>query len=425
MTRSISYREGEVAWVDLTTTDLDRSGRFYGELFGWDITDLGEEAGGYRFGEIAGRPVAGLLAADPDQPIETWTVYLAVDDVEASVERAEAAGGHLLVAPYELDEHGRYALLADPGGAVFGLWQGSDHGGTQVRAFAGNPAWFENHTKGYDAACAFYGEAFGLEVEPFAEDDGFRYSTGRIADADGPAFGLFDVAPGRSATLPSMWAVYFLTADADRDAERAVELGATLTFGPAESVYGRMATLVDPLGAAFNLIEPMPMQPADEEGGVADAEPADEPAADEPANDDSGADAEPVEGDAQTPERDAPRADEVRSDAEPADDDADAGAEAEAEADADAEADAVTVIDPAREGQAGVTRGARDEPTAAASQDDPSIANDAEADGTGRHATAPATSRPSVAVPVDDGPRPAGDDEPAGDAEPAADAERV
>ncbi|MGO2111460.1 MAG: hypothetical protein ACTH31_07590, partial [Pseudoclavibacter sp.] len=79
---------------------------------------------------------------------------------------------------------------------------------------------------------------------------------------DAPAFGIFDVAGGRPDSMPSTWTVYFLTADADRDVERAVSLGARLTFGPEDSVYGRMATFVDPMGAAFNLIEPPLPEPA-------------------------------------------------------------------------------------------------------------------------------------------------------------------
>lgn len=279
MATGIRYREGEVAWVDLTTSNIERSGEFYGELFGWDIDDLGEESGGYRFATVASRPVAGLLPTDPEQPIESWTVYLAVDDIDDAYERAQAAGAHPLVAPYALDGHGRYALVADPGGSVLGLWQRGQHAGTQVHSFAGSPGWFENHTKGYDAACAFYRDAFGLVMAPLAEEDDFRYSTGRVEEGEDPAFGVFDVAHGRPAELPSMWAVYFLTADADRDAERAVALGATLTFGPEESVYGRMATLVDPLGAAFNLIEPPLPEP---EAELDSAEPVADVDVDEP-----------------------------------------------------------------------------------------------------------------------------------------------
>lgn len=255
MNRYVQYREGQVAWVDLTTTDLARSGDFYAELFGWDIGDLGPEAGDYRLATVAGQPVSGLLRSSAEHPIEMWSVYLAVEDIDEAYERAQAAGAHPLVPPYALDEHGRYALVADPGGSVLGLWQGGAHGGTQIHSFAGSPGWFENHTKDYDAACRFYREAFGLVIEPLAEEDGFRYATARLGDGEGPAFGIFDVA-GRPASIPSTWTVYFLTADADRDAERAVALGARLTFGPEDSVYGRMATFVDPQGAAFNLIEP-------------------------------------------------------------------------------------------------------------------------------------------------------------------------
>lgn len=298
MNRYVQYREGQVAWVDLTTTDLRRSSEFYAALFGWDIDELGPAAGDYRLATVATQPVAGMLRASSEHPLETWTVYLAVDDIDDAYARAAAAGAHPLVPPYALDEHGRYALVADPGGAVVGLWQSESHGGTQIHSFAGSPGWFENHTKGYDAACRFYDDAFGLTIEPLADEEDFRYSTARLGDGEAPAFGVFDVSTGRSAAVPSSWTVYFLTADADRDVERAVALGARLTFGPEDSVYGRMATFIDPQGAAFNLIEP-PLPEPDPEAVAPGAR-----AVDHAVNDASG-DADAVLGEDERPVTDA------------------------------------------------------------------------------------------------------------------------
>lgn len=249
--------EGDVAWVDLITGSPERSARFYGELFGWRIASPGPASGGYRVARLAGRAVAGILPAQPEQPLEEWAVWLAVDDVDAAYERALRLGASELIEPSDVREHGRSALILDPAGVCTGLWRGGRLPGLEARGVAGSPAWFELHVGDADAAREFYREAFGLTAVRMGAGGEFRYWTLHHGEAREAVFGLFDSGerePGGAST--GAWVVYFATDDADVCVRRATSLGAELRFGPEPSVYGRMATLCDPSGAAFNLLQP-------------------------------------------------------------------------------------------------------------------------------------------------------------------------
>lgn len=253
MSRSIA-REGDVAWVDLMTKSPDRSAAFYEELFGWRSST---GAGDYRIARLAGRAVAGILPAAEGQPIEEWAVWLGVDDVDASFALALRHGATPLMEPFQVRDEGRCALVLDPAGACTGLWQGGRHAGLEARGVPGSPAWFELHVGDAEAARDFYRDVFGLRAVQMGSGEDFRYWTMHHGQEREAAFGLFGSGErderGASA---GAWVVYFATEDATDCVRRARRLGADLRFGPEPSVYGRMATLCDPLGAAFNLLQP-------------------------------------------------------------------------------------------------------------------------------------------------------------------------
>lgn len=267
MSEDARPRSGEIAWVDLCTSDPDAAGRFYGELFGWQLQDPAPASGGYRIATLDGEPVAGILPSATELPLTAWSVYAATADAAVAVRRAVAIGAVELLPATATSGGETVAMLADPGGAALGLWQPADPSRGQARDRLGAPSWYENHTKRFEHTVDFYAEVFGLQSEavadtadaeaaPGEEEEPFRYSTLRAAGRD-PAFGVFDAAADRPAELPSTWLVYFAVADADRSAERVIELGGSVSFGPEDSPYGRMATCVDPQGATFNLIQPI------------------------------------------------------------------------------------------------------------------------------------------------------------------------
>jgi predicted enzyme related to lactoylglutathione lyase len=113
---------GAVGWVETQSRDVAASRAFYTSVFGW-TTATGD--GGYELFRLDGVPVAGLMATPPEVPAavpSAWFVYFTVADVEAATTGAARAGGSVLVAPMTVSDM-RFAVLADPYGAPFGVLQ--------------------------------------------------------------------------------------------------------------------------------------------------------------------------------------------------------------------------------------------------------------------------------------------------------------
>jgi hypothetical protein len=236
---------GAPCWIDLSTSDPEKSNAFYGALFGWTIDDPGPEYGGYKNYVKDGVQVAGCMQAMDGAP-DAWGVYLSVPDAEKVT--ANAPG---VVAPaMEVGALGTMAIVTDPGGDVIGAWQPAEHKGFGVLAEPGAPAWFELHTRSYDAAVAFYTDVFGWDAHTMSDDATFRYTT--HGEGESQAAGIMD-ASVLPPDAPTGWFVYFNVADLDATVAQATALGAVVVDQPEDTPYGRLATLVDPNGARFKL----------------------------------------------------------------------------------------------------------------------------------------------------------------------------
>ncbi len=124
---------GTPTWIDLGIPDLDRAMTFYGSVFGWEFDVGPEEYGRYTMCLLGGNKVAALMPNPDENATEFWwNVYLATDDLDATVARSAAAGGTLLMEPKDIADQGRMAMVRDPSGAQFGLWQGRAHVGCEL-----------------------------------------------------------------------------------------------------------------------------------------------------------------------------------------------------------------------------------------------------------------------------------------------------
>ena len=248
MTEMTRYDHGVPSWVDIGTTDLEASLRFYGQLFGGEGQDMGEEAGHYTILSKDGRQVAALSPAqDPGPP--RWTTYVNVDDVDAVAAAVGPAGGTVIVPPMTVMTAGRMAIFADPTGAVIAAWQPRDHIGAQLVNEPGAVIWNELMTSDLAKTKAFYSATFGWGwggSDEYAE-----------AQVDGRTVaGVMPRPPDMPAEVPDSWSVYFGTADVDGDCTRATGLGATVIVPPTDIPgTGRFAMLLDPQGAAFGLFK--------------------------------------------------------------------------------------------------------------------------------------------------------------------------
>ncbi|MGW2637442.1 VOC family protein [Streptomyces sp. NPDC001348] len=234
--RASVYGEGVPCWVDAQLSDVAAGERFYGELFGWAF----EEAYGTSvWARLEGRPVAALAPKTDGRMPTVWTVYFATPDAEALCRRIAVAGGQVVMAPLRLGDLGTAALAADPGGAVFGLWQPGVHPGFVRRHAPGTFVWAELYTRDTERANAFYGglfhdALFGTDAEP--------------------DFGRAPVSDVFPAEMPPHFLVHFRVDDL-RDALGAVQrLGGRVQAGPFEASYGTVAVVTDNQGASFALL---------------------------------------------------------------------------------------------------------------------------------------------------------------------------
>ena len=244
---------GAPCWNDLYSSDPDRAAAFYGQLLGWTTLDPGPEYGGYVLFQKDGKVVAGCMRNDGEQgQPDSWTVYLTSDDADRTVEAARANGGQVLMEPMDVTQNGRFAIIGDPGGATIGAWQPRDVTGFELRGEAGAPAWFELHTRDYDASVGFYRDVFGWEVHAASDTPEFRYTT--LGEGESALAGIMDASEFLPEDAPAAWSIYFEVEDVDAALSRAVELGGAIERPAEDTPYGRLATVLDPTGTRFKLL---------------------------------------------------------------------------------------------------------------------------------------------------------------------------
>src|SRR5579872_917635 len=118
-----SAPNGSPCWIDLWTSDVGGSRRFYAELFGWQAEEPSAEFGGYFMFTRDGVPVAGGMGGMPEMPAQNvWRAYVATDDITKTIETAEAEGAQLVVPSMPVADLGVQGMLIDPTGATIGLW---------------------------------------------------------------------------------------------------------------------------------------------------------------------------------------------------------------------------------------------------------------------------------------------------------------
>lgn len=255
MPKRDSAPNGAPCWIDLMTSDPDRSRAFYGELFGWTSEEAGEEYGGYITFFKDGLNVAGGMRNDGQSGMpDVWSVYLATDDAQATSDAAAANGGQVIVAPMAVGELGTMAVVNDAGQAAIGIWQPGLHQGFQVHGEPGTPSWFELHTRDYDASVAFYRTVFGWDTHVVGDSPDFRYTT--LGEGEGQLAGIMDASGFLPEGVPAHWSIYFGVEDADAALAKIGDLGGSTVLPAEDTPYGRLATATDPTGAVFKLVQP-------------------------------------------------------------------------------------------------------------------------------------------------------------------------
>lgn len=247
----MSNHVGRFLWYDLNTTDVAGGKAFYTQVVGWTVTPFD---GDYEM-FTAESPIGGVaeLAADAKAmgaPAH-WLAYVGVADVDATVAKAQSLGGKAWLPGLDIPNVGRIAVLSDPDGAVFGIFQpNAIQSDPDAEAKVGEVSWHELMTSDHAAAFGFYQTLFGwqhtesMDMGPMGTY--FMFGAGKHSLG-----GIMNRPPEMPA---SAWLYYVHVGDLDAALERVKAHGGMVLNGPMEVPGGaRVAQCVDPQGAAFAL----------------------------------------------------------------------------------------------------------------------------------------------------------------------------
>src|SRR5207247_5775945 len=161
------YISGVPCWIDTSQPDPEAAVDFYGGLFGWEFEDVmpPESEGKYFIGRIRGGDVAAVGSIpEGAPPMAMWNTYVWVDSADETAIGVRAAGGAVVTEPFDVLDAGRMAVVADPEGAVFCVWQAKNHKGAKVVNEHGALNFNSLATRDPEAAKAFYGAVFGWQT---------------------------------------------------------------------------------------------------------------------------------------------------------------------------------------------------------------------------------------------------------------------
>ncbi|GLF99641.1 VOC family protein [Streptomyces yaizuensis] len=251
MTEATRHTPGTPCWASLMVHRLEETQSFYHELFGWDFSPGPQPLGPYVRALLDGKDVAGLgqLPAGREAPL-SWTPYLAADDTDSCAESARSSGGTVAVGPLDAADAGRLAIVADPSGAIFGIWQRAALAGTAVRGAHGTPAWQELLTVETAAVRKFYESVFGYETEDARTDGADRV----VLRVDGRPVAALHGLGRLPRQRGSHWMISFEVDGVERAARQVTALGGQVLEPPEDGPRGRTATVADPEGAVFRIV---------------------------------------------------------------------------------------------------------------------------------------------------------------------------
>jgi uncharacterized protein len=267
MSERTHYPAGVPCWVETLQPDPDAATRFYSELFGWQYVGPGpmpgEPPGRYFVARLRGRDVAGV-GSKPAQapPGAFWATHISVESVERVAAQAADAGGAVLVAPFDVAPAGRMAVLRDPAGATFCVWEAEERQGAEL--VNESKAWAMSAliTRDPDRARSFYERLFDWKTESLNMGESVIHLcrlpgyVGGEPQQPVPRDVVAVMLPA-SDTFPNdrsaEWSVDFWVDDADAAALKAASLGAKVLVPPYDAPGFRRATIADPQGAVFSI----------------------------------------------------------------------------------------------------------------------------------------------------------------------------
>jgi predicted enzyme related to lactoylglutathione lyase len=281
------YIPGVPCWVDASEPDPDAAVEFYGGLFDWEFEDAmppgseGKyfiarcETTGRSLFDMSGESRRGDVAAvgsirESAAPTPMWNTYFWVDSADEAASKVREAGGGVVMAPFDFMDAGRMAVLTDPEGAVFRVWEAKEHKGARVVNDPGSLNFNGLNTRDVEGARSFYGSVFGWQtltmdggpemwtlsgygdyIESYHPDLRKRWAEAGAQEGFEDVVATINPIADDQPDTPAHWSVTFAVDDADDAAAKAAALGGTVIVPPFDAPWVRMTVLADPQGATF------------------------------------------------------------------------------------------------------------------------------------------------------------------------------
>lgn len=253
----MSVASSPFVWYDVMTSDLQAAQSFYTQVLGWTAKDAGMPDRSYTLVSAGAATVGGIMPLTPEAAAmgakPCWSGYIGVSDVDATVQRVKAEGGAVHRPPENIPGVGRFAVVADPQGAVFILLKGNDPSAPTPAApgAPGTIGWHELYAGDGDAAFGFYAKLFGWTATR-AMDMGPMGKYQIFATGGAEVGGIMTKPP--EVPMPC-WLYYFRVDAIDAAMARVTQHGGKVLMGPME-VPGDdwILQCTDPQGAVFALV---------------------------------------------------------------------------------------------------------------------------------------------------------------------------
>jgi len=235
-------------WHDLVTPDALSAGKFYEELFGWQI----EHQGQYAVVRNGDKLIAGILQVEPAEGREreaVWIPTVSVADVDAAAELVIANGGIILKGPADMEKRGRAVLISDPQRADMVLLNAKGGDPVDAEPAIGDWLWNEIWTDDPEVSEAFYATVLGYdEMVPGDDYDVFVYQGKWRA-------GMRHLQDKNDHML---WVPVVRVADPEATARRVEELGGVVWITPDEAPSKGNTALIGDATGALLLIQRWP-----------------------------------------------------------------------------------------------------------------------------------------------------------------------
>jgi hypothetical protein len=210
----------------------------------------------YSMFKLEGRDAAATYTMRKEQRAQGipphWMIYITVESADHAVARAAQAGGTVLSPAFDVMDVGRMAVLQDPTGAIFSIWQAGTHAGATIGNTDNTFCWADLSTPDPQRAAKFYSDVFGWQV---IKDD--KDPSGYLHIRNGESFigGIPPVAH-RRPDAPAHWLLYFQVADPESATNKAAKLNGKILM-PARKMenVGTWSIVADPQGAVFALFK--------------------------------------------------------------------------------------------------------------------------------------------------------------------------